>query len=146
MNKRRATLSDVPVLVELRKLQLLDEGGGLPPDNELAAYFTKAIEADTFVSWVMEEENGIIATSGVCFYSQPPSYRNPSGRVAYITNMYTKPMYRRRGIAAELLSAVIDEAEARECTRIWLHTSVHGKSIYQKAGFVDLDGYMALKS
>jgi len=146
MVRRKASLGDVPILVELRKQQLLDEGEGQPPDHELVAYFAAAISNGSFVSWIMEEEGDIIATSGVCFYSVPPACSNPTGRTAYITNMYTKPAYRRRGIATELLGMAISEARARGCRRIWLHASAHGKSIYQKNGFLDLDGFMALKS
>ena len=96
MKKRKANLNDVHTLVELRKKQLIDEG--LPPDADLATdidrqltdYFTSSIADESFISWVMEDGGGIIATSGLCFYSLPPSYSNPSGEVAYVTNMYTK--------------------------------------------------------
>jgi len=150
MRKRLADLNDVPVLVKLRKQQLLDEG--LPPvsfqmdiDTELNDYFTAAISDGTFISWVMEQNGEIIATSGVCFYALPPNYSNPSGRTAYITNMYTKLEYRRKGIATELLDMVIEEAKKRGYKVIRLHTSEYGKSVYLKAGFVDTDGYMALR-
>jgi len=150
MRKRLADLNDIPVLAKLRKQQLVDEG--LPPgqlnmeiDTELADYFTCAISDGAFISWVMDNDGEIIATSGVCFYTLPPNYSNPSGRTAYITNMYTKPEYRRRGIAAELLDMVIEEAKIRGYKIIRLHTSEYGKSIYLKAGFADTDGYMALR-
>jgi GNAT superfamily N-acetyltransferase len=151
MNKRLATLNDIPILVELRKQQLIDEG--LPPisnidmniDRQLSDYFTATISDDSFISWVMENDGEIIATSGLCFYLLPPNYSNPTGKTAYITNMYTKPEYRRKGIAAELLNMVIDEAKSRGYKVIRLHTSEYGKSIYEKAGFTDTDGYMAFR-
>ena len=150
MRKRLVDLNDVPVLVKLRKQQLLDEG--LPPisfqmdiDTELDDYFTSSISNGTFISWVMEHNGEIVATSGICFYVLPPNYSNPSGRTAYITNMYTKPEYRRKGIAAELLSMVIEEAKKCGYKVIRLYTSEYGKSVYLKAGFVDSDGYMALR-
>ena len=150
LNKRLAELDDVPALVELRKQQLIDEG--LPPettisdiDKELADYFASAIADGSFVSWVMEHGGEIIATSGVCFYMLPPTYSRPDGGVAYITNMYTKDEYRRNGIAAKLLNMVIDEAKRRGYKIARLHTSDYGRSIYEKAGFTDSEGYMALK-
>jgi GNAT superfamily N-acetyltransferase len=150
MRKRLAGLNDIPTLVKLRKQQLIDEG--LPPGSlqmdiarELADYFTSAISDGSFISWVMDNDGEIIATSGVCFYALPPNYSNPSGRTAYITNMYTKPEYRRKGIATELLGMVIDEAKSRGYKVIRLHTSEYGKSIYLKARFTDSDGYMALR-
>jgi GNAT superfamily N-acetyltransferase len=59
--------------------------------------------------------------------------------------MYTKPEYRRKGIAAELLDMVIDEAKSRGYKVIRLHTSEYGKSVYLRAEFADTDGYMALR-
>ena len=53
--------------------------------------------------------------------------------------------YRRIGIAAKLLNLVIDEAKTREYKVIRLHTSELGRSIYEKVGFTDSDGYMALR-
>ena len=147
MRKRLANINDIPALIELRKKQLIDEG--LQPvhdiDKQLAEYFASAISDGSFVSWLMEADAEIIATSGVCVYSLPPTYSNPTGRVAYITNMYTKDEYRRNGIARELLNMVIEEAKKRGYKIIRLHTSEYGKNIYKKAGFIDSDGYMALK-
>ena len=151
MNKRLAVINDVPVLIELRKQQLIDEG--LPPisnidmniDKQLSDYFTTSITDGSFISWVMESDGEIIATSGLCFYTLPPNFSNPTGRTAYVTNIYTKPEHRRKGIAAELLSMVIDEAKSRGYKVIRLHTSEYGKSIYEKVGFTDTDGYMALR-
>jgi GNAT superfamily N-acetyltransferase len=147
MKSRQANLTDIPVLVELRKRQLIDEG--LSPisniDKQLAEYFASALSDGSFVSWVMEMDGEIIATSGVCFYSLPPTYADPSGKVAYITNMYTKPEHRRKGIASELLRVLIGEAKKRECKTARLHASALGRPVYEKAGFADSDGYMALK-
>jgi len=144
MHKRPANADDIPVLVELRKRQLVDEGEGVPSDHYLVNYFTASMADGSLAAWVMEEQGEIIATGGVCFYALPPTYRNPTGRTAYLTNMYTKKEYRRRGIAAELLALAIAEAKARGCGVVRLHASEEGRSIYQKAGFVDSDGYMAM--
>ena len=149
MLKRKATLDDIPALIKLRKKQLIDEG--LPPapifdiDRQLTDYFISALSDGSFVAWVMEVDGEIIATSGVCFYTLPPNFSNPTGGVAYITNMYTKDEYRNKGIATELLEMVIDEAKSRGYTVARLHASSMGKSIYAKAGFTDSEGYMSMR-
>jgi len=151
MEKRKATTDDIPVLVELRKKQLIDEGLPLIAnidmniDKQLTDYFISAISDETFISWIMEDNGEIIATSGVCFYTLPPNFSNPTGRTAYITNMYTRDDYRRRGVASDLLTSVIDEAKTRGYTVIRLHTSEYGKTIYQNAGFTYSEGYMELR-
>ena len=145
MQTRPANTNDIPVLVELRKRQLTDEGEGVPPDRQLVNYFTAALTDGSLAAWVAEEEGEVVAIGAVCFFTLPPTFSNPAGRVAYITNMYTRKEYRRRGIATALLGLTIAEAKARGCGVVRLHASQAGKSIYSKAGFIDSEGYMALK-
>ncbi|MDR1802570.1 MAG: GNAT family N-acetyltransferase [Treponema sp.] len=147
MEFRRANTDDINVLINLRKQQLLDEGSKAEQeiDKELGKYFSQNIANNTFISWVATENNEIIATSGVCFYQLPPNYSNPSGKVAYITNMYTKKEFRRKGIASKLLKKIIDEVRSLNYRIIRLHASVDGKNLYLKHGFSDYEGYMHLR-
>ena len=58
MIKRLADKNAIPVLIKLRKQQLIDEG--LPPisnldtniDEQLADYFNSTISDESFISWV----------------------------------------------------------------------------------------------
>ena len=147
MNFRKATIKDIPHLVSYRKQQLIEEGA--PPeiaiDSELSAYFTTSISDGSFLSWIAIDGEEIVATSGICFYQLPPTHFNPTGRTAYVTNMYTLPEYRRQGIASHLLDLVVEEAKMLDYKIIRLHTSADGKSIYSKKGFSDTDGFMAMK-
>ena len=149
---RTATAANIPVLVALRKQLLMEEGA--PPwarnplpdlDAPLGDYFARAITDGSFVAWVAETDGEIIATGGLCFYALPPTFSEPAGQAAYITNMYTRNEYRRRGIATALLHMAIGEAKARGYAAVRLHASKDGKPIYQKAGFVDSYGYMAMR-
>jgi GNAT superfamily N-acetyltransferase len=147
MDFRKATIDDIPSLIEMRKQQLLDEGFN-PVTNidlELKEYFLRTLSDGSFISWLAIDQSTIVATSGLCFYQLPPSYSNPTGQVAYVTNMFTKREYRRQGISTHLLSLTLDEAKRRNYKVIRLHASADGKPIYTKAGFIDSDGYMSLK-
>lgn len=146
MNYRKAVDKDISQLVDLRKKQLIDEG--LVPINnidiELHQYFKLSLIEGSLISWIAEENEIIIATSGICFYQLPPSYSNPSGKSAYITNMYTKKEYRGKGIASDLLKLVIDEAKNQGYKIVRLHASKQGKPIYKKFGFTDLEDFMVM--
>jgi len=144
---RKANISDIQYLVQYRKQQLIDEGEilGKEIDDELSEYFISSISDNSLISWLAVDGERIVATSGICFYQLPPTSRNPSGKNAYITNMYTLPEYRKQGIGSQLLQLVIDEAKILKYKVIRLHASDDGKSIYNKAGFNDTNGYMALK-
>jgi GNAT superfamily N-acetyltransferase len=141
---RRATLHDVDALVRLR-FQLFRETGDLQSDEaapELAeitrTYLTEMLPTEQFLAWIAETEEGeIIATSGVVFFTKPPTKANPHGREAYIMNMYTVPQWRSKGIATALLRALIQfVTTTTEAKRIWLHTTREGQSVYEKCGFV----------
>jgi GNAT superfamily N-acetyltransferase len=148
---RKADSNDVMDLVNLRQQQLLEENlkegrnDEKNIDYELNEYFSRNITNNTFISWVALDNSEIIATSGLCFYQLPPTYSNPSGKVAYITNMYTRNEYRRKGIATTLFEKIINEAKLLNYKILRLHTSLDGKSIYKKFGFIDSEGFMHIK-
>ena len=144
---RKATIEDIDQLVKLRIKQLLDEGYPETADirTDLTNYFSANLDNGSLICWVGVADANILATAAICFYQLPPTFSNPSGRVAYITNMYTNPAYRKRGIALLLLNKLIDEAKVLNYTGARLHASDLGKGVYKKAGFVDTTGYMALR-
>lgn len=141
---RRATLGDVPALVDYR-VRFLNELHRHPENDETKAvrkslleYFTKAIPSGDFIAWVAEFDGGIIATSGMVVWQKPAIYGGvESGRLGYILNIYTIPEARRKGIATRLLNELIKEAISLGLKYLHLHASKDGESIYRKAGFVE---------
>ena len=147
MNFRKAELKDVPQLVEIRKKQLIDEGthAEINIDNELEKFFIEGLSNNTLIIWLAIENDMIISTAGVCFFQYPPSFTNPTGKNAYITNVYTKDEYRCKGTASNLLEYVLKEAENKGCVFARLHASEKGRKLYQKFGFDDAQGFMIKK-
>ena len=141
---RLATVQDIPVLCRIRKQQLIDEGGTPIPgmDEELLRYFTDKLADGSLVEWVLEDGGQIIATA---FMDFPPSYTNRTGLRGYITNMYTAPAYRGKGIASSMLGRLKQEAEKRSVHSILLHASVLGKPVYKQFGFTETNQWMELK-
>ncbi len=144
---RKALKSDIPPLVELRIKQLVEEGYPEVSDirQALVGYFSSSLKDGSLVCWVGISGGSIIATAGLCFYQLPPTFSNPTGRIAYLTNMYTVEACRRIGIASQLVDKLLTEAKALNYTSVKLHASHQGKGIYEQAGFVIADGYMGLK-
>ena len=147
---RRAGVSDIAELTRLRMEFLFEIGGDVSdvPDvrlrEELLNYFQDNIPDEKFIAWVAEDEGSIVATSGLCFYTVPPSHRNFSGKTAYIMNMYTHPSFRRRGIASELFSRIMKEASSRGYRRVVLHATDAGKQLYSKFGFAEGNNEMVV--
>ena len=147
MEYRKATEVDIDQLVKLRISQLLDEGYPETSDirKDLEKYFSASLKNESLICWVGLANEAIVATAGLCFYQLPSTFSNPSGRIAYITNMYTADGYRKRGVASHLLQLLLDNAMALNYTSVRLHASSDGKGIYEKAGFTDSDGYMGMR-
>lgn len=145
MNYRKASIEDVNQLVELRKKQLIDEGcySENNIDDELENYFFSSINNENLIVWIATEDEHIIGTCGVCFFQYPPSFSNITGKIAYITNVYTRNEYRKQGIATKLIELIIEEIKNKGCKFARLHASSQGKKIYEKIGFVDAEGFMS---
>lgn len=143
---RKAMPADAPLLAELRKQQLVDEG--IAPDSNIDAallsFFVRTLEDQSMVEWIIFEENSPIATAAIVFYSFPPTYTNPAGWKGYITNMYTAPHCRGRGLATSLLDRLVAEAQARGVQKLWLGASKLGRPVYRKYGFQDSGEWMEL--
>lgn len=144
---RKASKVDIGQLIELRIKQLIDEG--YPETNDihkdLENYFSMSLDDGSLICWVGVANEIILATAGICFYQLPSTFSNPTGRIAYITNIYTDDAYRKQGIASHLLNQLIEEVKALNYTSVRLHASNYGKGIYERAGFSDADGYMDMK-
>ena len=148
MEYRKAGSGDIESLVILRKKQLIDEGGKetVSIDEELERFFREGLADGSVVVWVAEDEGEIVSTVGVCFYNYPPTFRNATGKIAYLTNVYTKDEYRNRGIATDLLKHIMDEIKAEKCGITRLHASSQGRRMYEKMGFTDDEGFMSFKN
>lgn len=144
---RQATIDDIPELVNCRIRQLIDEGQS--PDIDITSsnteYFREYMESGQLEEWVCEDDGRIIATGAILWYRFPPSFTNGEGLKAYITNIYTDPDYRGRGIAPKMLEILEKRAREEGVCRIWLEASKWGKPVYKKYGFEENDTILTIE-
>lgn len=76
-----------------------------------------------------------IGTGGVSFFQVMPTYHKPSGKKAYIMNMYTNPKHRRKGIAYKTLDMLIKDSKSKGISAILLEATDMGRPLYEKYGF-----------
>lgn len=64
-----------------------------------------------------------------------PSPNNPTGRHGYIASMVTDPGFRRRGLARQIMEALLDWLEGQGVTSSSLHATEQGAPLYRSLGF-----------
>lgn len=153
MKYRKATIEDLEELARLRIDFMREVNGSSSSEDESKyetllksniEYFRENISNNHFIAWIAEADEKIVATSGLVFYNRPPSFKNLSGRVAYIMNIYTLEEYRKQGLASVLLDKTINEARKLGYEAIALNATDMGKPLYLKYGFNDVSGEMIL--
>lgn len=147
---KRATLDDLETLTETR-VQVLRAANKLSQDVDMSEvkkksceYYQAALRDDTHVAYLVFDKDEFAGAGGVSFFKVMPTFHNPSGEKAYIMNMYTKPEYRRQGIAFQTLDLLVAEAKKKGITVISLEATDMGRPLYEKYGFVKMNDEMEL--
>ena len=144
---RKLAEDKLDVFIQMRIKQLRDEGATEEIDlvPALQDYYRRHMADGTFVSWLAIDGDRIVGTSGMSFVEKPPYFGCPSGRIGLLSSMFTEPEYRRKGIARELLSKVVEEARAYGCGTVQITASDMGVLLYTAFGFVKNGNFMQYK-
>lgn len=145
-----ASIEDLEILVKtrievLRAANKLDDSVDMSEvEAESRTYYKKALADGSHTAILVFDGDKFAGAGGVSYYSVMPTYHNPSGRKAYIMNMYTKPEYRRRGIAFKTLDLLVSDAKNKGIAAISLEATNMGRPLYEKYGFVKMEDEMEL--
>lgn len=147
---RKASINDLDLLVKTR-LEVLRAANGLDSTVDLSKvegesylYYRNALENGCHTAYLVFDGNLFIGAGGISYYTVMPTFHNPSGKKAYIMNMYTKSDYRRKGIATKMLDLLIQDANEHGVTVISLEATDMGRKLYEKYGFVAMKSEMEL--
>lgn len=137
---RCAEITDIPLLVELRlaQMQSMQRHDRESLDRLAAAteaYLRFHLPDGSFRAWVTELEGQIVTCGGLVIRQAPPAYSNLSGREGYLMALYTRPEFRRRGLATALMQTILDHLRGEGLTRATLRASPEGRPLYEKLGF-----------
>ena len=150
LNYRKATLADLETLTETR-IEVLRAANQLSDDADMSEvkrqsfeYYQNALMNQTHLAYLIFDEEIFVGTGGISYFQVMPTYHNPTGKKAYIMNMYTKPHYRRRGIAFKTLDLLVVDAREKGITAISLEATDMGRPLYEKYGFVKMNDEMEL--
>ena len=117
-----------------------DMGYGQEADREAMAiaarpFIETALMDGSYRGWLVEHEDRVVAGGGVAIVGFQPTPSDPNPRRAWLINLYTEPVYRRRGLATELLRTMIDWCRQQGLKSVALHASSAGRPLYELLGF-----------
>ena len=144
---KRLSEYELSTFIEMRINQLREEGAKEEIDltSALSDYYRRHMTDGTFVSWLAFDGDKIVGTSGMSFVEKPPYFGCPRGKIGLLSSMFTDQNYRRRGIAKELLTRVINEAREYGCGTVQITASDMGVLLYTDFGFVKNGNFMQYK-
>ena len=87
----------------------------------------------------------MLGCASMCYVELMPTFSHPAGKRAHLMNVWTDPSRRREGIAARMVSMLIEEAWKRGVTEISLDATEAGKPLYRKLGFHGSEEHMVLE-
>lgn len=147
---KRADLNDIEELVRTRII-VLRAANKLSKDTDMSKvrqasyeYYQRALKSGEHIAYLVYDNQTFVGAGGVSFYQVMPAYHNPSGKKAYIMNMYTAPEYRRQGIAYKTLDLIVKEIRKQGVSKIMLEATNMGRPLYEKYGFVPMKDEMEL--
>lgn len=147
---KKASIEDIDELVRTRIIvlraanKLSDDEDMSVVEDESYAYYRRALETGEHIAYLVYDNGKFIGAGGVSFYQIMPTYHNPTGKKAYIMNMYTAPAYRRQGIAFHTLDLLVKDVRKQGVSQIALETTEMGRPLYEKYGFVKIEDEMEL--
>lgn len=77
----------------------------------------------------------VLGGAGAILLDWGPTRANPGGLMARIVNVYTEQSYRGRGVATELVQAVMSHCEALGVREFNLAATPQAEALYRSLGF-----------
>ena len=147
---KKAIIADIDELVRTR-ISVLRTTNKLSNDVDMSLvekesyeYYKSALETGEHIAYLVYDNENLIGAGGVSFYQVMPTYHNPTGKKAYIMNMYTASEYRRQGIAFHTLDLLVKDIRKQGISQITLEATEMGRPLYEKYGFVKMENEMEL--
>ena len=135
----------MPTLLHWRK-EVIEHVFGQKPSKALLIasrrYYDEHIPDGSHVAVVAEADGEDVGCGAFCLSAELPSPDNPSGRCAYLMNIYVRREYRCRGIGHAIVRWLVEKAHEAGCDKIYLETTDGARPLYDSLGFKEMPGLM----
>ncbi|MCM1111168.1 MAG: GNAT family N-acetyltransferase [Clostridium sp.] len=136
---------DIDALVEWRREVISNVFGVGATDTLLEAnreYYSRHVPDGTHQAFVASIEGRDVGVGAVCFYEELPSPDNPTGKCAFLMNIYVRWQYRNQGVAKKIVGHLVDIAKERGCGKIYLESTEMARPLYGECGFTAMENMM----
>lgn len=137
---RLAAATDLEALASMRSAFTYEDGdphAALRPDFDeaFAATVGEGIATGRWVVWVADTGDELVSHAFVGLIDKIPRPTREHRFIGYLTNVYTRPSHRGRGIGAMLLSRVVEWAALSDVELLVVWPSEESVRFYERAGF-----------
>lgn len=141
---RLAKLADVDQLVALRSDFTFEDVERRVPrvgyEAECRTFLVDAISSGRWQIWVAELEGQVVSHAFVALVDKVPRPIRDHTRIAYLTNVYTRPDFRGGGIGAAVVAMAQDAAREADVELMLVWPSDESADFYEREGFESADG------
>ncbi|RIJ53420.1 N-acetyltransferase [Clavibacter lycopersici] len=136
-------------VAELRWRWSVEESGTAPATDEAGyvaatAAFTEA-HPDTHRCIVAEADGEVVGMGWLALTDRPPTPDDLHRVSGDVQSVYVVPSLRGSGTGARLVRALLDDARARGCRYVRVHSSARAMTLYARAGFSVDDTYRVVR-
>ena len=135
----------IPTLMHWRK-EVIENVFGVVPSRSLMLanrkYYARHIADGSHIAVVAMADGEDAGCGAFCITEELPSPENPSGRCAYLMNIYVRSQFRSRGMGRSIVGWLVAKAREMDCGKIWLETTAVARPLYKSVGFRDMPDIM----
>lgn len=126
--------------------EVIENVFGTEPSKRLMVanrqYYRRHIADGTHIAVVASTDDTDAGCGAICLTEELPSPDNPSGRCAYLMNIYVREEFRNSGVAHAIVRWLVNKARQLGCDKIYLETTVMAQPLYKSIVLNDLPGTM----
>ena len=140
MITRKATVNDINSLTDMRISYIKEDNGTLPSEEEktfrkqLPDYFKRRLGKE-LIAYIAEENGETVSSCFLLITEKPAGPRFPDGLTGTVLNVYTKPSFRRQGLAGKLMKMLLSDARSLGLDYVELKATKDAVKLYKSLGF-----------
>ena len=141
LDYRTAAAADAAELAAMRWDFRLEEAPGTPANDRATflhaceEFLLRGLAEQRWACWVAADDAALVSHIFIQRIAKVPRPNRLDDAFGYVTNVYTRPAYRNRGIGTQLMARVLGWAAAQDFETLIVWPSEASVPFYMRAGF-----------